>query len=87
MDQPLVHIQSTAYDFLLNKASQPAITEISYTYLDKAVANCPGHWDDQLKWHPGQIWPEQAQVDDFLENIKKQSIIHQTGLVHGGTAH
>jgi glutathione synthase/RimK-type ligase-like ATP-grasp enzyme len=60
--------QSMAYDFLY-KNSRPVITEMSYTYPHQSYYDCPGHWDDQLTWHPGQMWPEEAQVEDFLQYI------------------
>jgi glutathione synthase/RimK-type ligase-like ATP-grasp enzyme len=71
--------QSMAYD-ILYKDSQPVITEISYTFPHLFVFKCPGHWDDQLNWHPGQMWAEEAQVDDFLNyitNFKIESVPHQ----------
>jgi hypothetical protein len=57
--------QSMAYDFL-SRHGQPVISEISYAYADWAVHDCPGHWKRNLSWVDGHLWPEQAQVDDFL---------------------
>jgi len=57
--------QSMAYDFLYCQ-ERPVICEISYAYADWAVHNCPGHWKRDLSWVEGQMWPEQAQVEDFL---------------------
>jgi glycosyltransferase involved in cell wall biosynthesis/glutathione synthase/RimK-type ligase-like ATP-grasp enzyme len=68
---------SMAYDFL-NKDGYPLICEISYTFNDEAVFNCPGHWQRDLQWHEGHIWPEKAQVDDFLERIKNRISIPGT---------
>jgi len=67
----LGNFQSMAYDFLLKKGS-PVISEISYTFLDKTVASCPGHWDSNLNWINGFIYPQEAQVIDFVNNIKKR---------------
>jgi hypothetical protein len=64
--------QAMAYDFLM-KGNEPVIVEISYTFLDKAVHQCPGHWDSSLRWIEGQMWPEEAQVDDFLARINSRS--------------
>lgn len=58
--------QSMAYDFLY-KAEHPVICEISYTFADWAVYACPGHWNSDLEWIEGQMWPEEAHVADFLK--------------------
>ena len=67
--------QSMAYDFLL-KDGAPVIVEISYGFVDSAVQNCPGHWELQgaadngvIAWKEGAMWPEEAQVEDFLPTI------------------
>jgi glutathione synthase/RimK-type ligase-like ATP-grasp enzyme len=64
--------QSMAFDFVLAKKMQPMILEVSYCYDDKAVYNCPGHWDDQLIWHEGHMWPEDAILKDFLEDVGRR---------------
>ena len=33
------------------------------------VYQCPGHWDDQLKWHQGHMWPQDAILIDLLEKV------------------
>ena len=60
--------QTMAYDFLYREG-KPVICEISYTFVDTAVHTCPGHWDRQLNWHEGQMWPQEAQVVDFLVEV------------------
>jgi len=64
--------QSMAYDFLYQD-SEPRICEISYTFLDRAVHACPGHWDPDGAWHEGHLWPEAAQAEDFLTELKRKS--------------
>lgn len=61
--------QSMAYDFLF-KNGKPIITEMSYTYVDWMVEKCPGHWKPDLIWFKGNMWPEEAQVEDFIEYIE-----------------
>lgn len=58
--------QSMAYDFLRNEAGEPEFCEISYTYVSRAVHNCPGYWDPQLNWHGGHFWPEHLHLMDAL---------------------
>lgn len=66
--------QSMAYDFLYRQG-QPVICEISYTYADWAVHNCPGHWNHELNWIDGQMWPEEAQAEDFLMRINANRLV------------
>jgi hypothetical protein len=61
--------QSMAYDFLFDAEGDLRVSEISYCYVNHLVFECPGHWDEDLVWHPGQIWPERAQVEDFLREV------------------
>ncbi len=62
--------QTMAYDFLY-KMGRPVICEISYTFVDRAVYNCPGHWDSNLVWHEGQMWPEEAQAEEFIAEVAR----------------
>lgn len=64
--------QSIAIDGLYREG-ECVVGEISYTYASWAVHDCPGHWQldgdagtGSVQWVPGQIWPEEAQVADFL---------------------
>lgn len=63
-------VQCMAYDFLYSN-NEPVICEISYTFVDWMVYECPGHWDSDLTWHEGHMWPEEAQVIDFIGRIDK----------------
>jgi hypothetical protein len=67
--------QSMAYDFLLDTEGQVRLNEISYCYVNKAIYNCPGYWNRGLEWHEGHIWPEEAQVEDFLYYINTGNLI------------
>jgi glutathione synthase/RimK-type ligase-like ATP-grasp enzyme len=64
--------QSVAFDFVMIDSARPVIIEISYCYNAKAVYNCPGHWDDQLTWHPGHMWPQDAILIDLLKDVSRQ---------------
>jgi len=68
-----MNFQSMAYDFLYNKNDNPVFCEISYTYVDSAVYECPGYWDSTLNWHEGHYWPQYFQLKDLLElpNLKQ----------------
>jgi len=37
------------------------------------VHQCPGYWDRGFAWHAGSMWPEQAQVADFLVRLQAKS--------------
>ncbi len=60
--------QCMAYDFLYDNG-EPSVVEMSYAFLNTAVARCPGHWDSALGWHEGPMAPEDAQVKDFIASI------------------
>ena len=62
-----LQFQSMAYDLLYNENGGLEICEISYTYVDSAVYNCPGYWDSDLKWHEGHFWPQYLVLVDALK--------------------
>jgi glutathione synthase/RimK-type ligase-like ATP-grasp enzyme len=66
--------QSLAFD-ILRRRDECLITEISYTYPSRPQFDCPGHWektDDGLVWVEGHMWPEEAQVQDFLVRLEER---------------
>ena len=62
-----LNFNTMAYDFIYDKEKKPWINEISYCFVDSAVQSCPGYWDEKLNWHKAQCWPQQYQLEDFLE--------------------
>jgi glutathione synthase/RimK-type ligase-like ATP-grasp enzyme len=66
--------QSMAYDFLV-KENKPVVCEISYTFSDQAVYDCPGHWDYRMHWHEGHMWPEEAQAEDLIKKLSERRTI------------
>jgi hypothetical protein len=60
--------QSVAIDGLYQEG-KPAVLEISYTYSSWAVQKCSGHWDRSLRWNAGSMWPEDAQVEDYMVQL------------------
>lgn len=64
--------QSMAFDFLIERDGRPMIVEVSYCYVPDFVYNCPGHWDRQLIWHEGHMWPEEAILIDLLEDVGRR---------------
>jgi glutathione synthase/RimK-type ligase-like ATP-grasp enzyme len=74
--------QSMAFDFVLTANQQPMLVEVSYCYIPELVYQCMGHWDDQLKWHQGHMWPQDAILIDLLEEVGR----HKVPGVQPGTA-
>lgn len=68
--------QSMAYDFLYNENNESQFCEISYSFVDTYLYKCPGFWDDNLKWHEGNFWPQYFQLQDLLNlpNLKQPEI-------------
>ena len=64
--------QSCAVDGLW-RGNEAVVGEISYTYSSMAVYQCPGCWDSDRNWHAGQMWPEEAQLEDFLKRLEEMS--------------
>lgn len=67
--------QSIAID-CMRRGDERVVGEISYTYPHWTVHNCLGHWEltgdpepEDLVWKTGQMWPEEAQIIDFLERL------------------
>ena len=67
--------QSIAID-CLRRGEERVVGEISYTYPHWTVHNCPGHWEltgdpetGDLVWKSGQMWPEEAQIIDFIDRL------------------
>jgi glutathione synthase/RimK-type ligase-like ATP-grasp enzyme len=67
-------LQCVAFDFL-QRGDVPLLSEISYTFVPWAIHDCPGHWElegTELQWHAGQMWPEEAQIEDFLARLDQK---------------
>jgi len=64
------NFQTMSYDYLYYN-NDILLNEISYCYVNSAVKNCPGYWDENLKWHNVSMWPEEAHIIDFLNIIKE----------------
>jgi len=62
-----LNFQSMSYDFLINEEKELEICEISYTYVDYAIYDCPGFLDMNLNWHEGHYWPQYCQLMDALK--------------------
>lgn len=60
-----------AYDFLY-KNGQPVICEMSYTFPHSPTCTLPGHWLPDLSWAEGSMWPEEAQIEDFIQKITRR---------------
>ena len=65
--------QSIAID-CLRRGEERVVGEISYTSPHWTVHKCPGHWElaeasEDLIWKAGQMWPEEAQIADFLDRL------------------
>jgi len=63
--------QSLAFDILIKKY-KPVIVEISYTFPQYPPwRDFPGYWKPDLTWVERNMWPEEAQVEDFVKYIRE----------------
>ncbi|MBN2428730.1 MAG: hypothetical protein JXK94_10375 [Deltaproteobacteria bacterium] len=65
-----IETQSLAFDFVMDACGDPRIVEISYGFQAEPVRNCSGYWDDNLNWHEGHVWPQDAILEDFLNQLR-----------------
>lgn len=64
-------LQSAAYDFIIDNNGKPYLVEVSYTFpSNKQVKDCPGHWDNNLNWIEGEMWPQDAIIQDLIVQFK-----------------
>jgi glutathione synthase/RimK-type ligase-like ATP-grasp enzyme len=57
--------QSVCYDWV-QRADEFCFVEISYGFMDEAVYACRGHWDRDMSWHEGHMYPSIAIIEDFI---------------------
>ena len=81
-----VRSQSMAFDFVLAANHEPMIVEVSYCYDPEAIYRCGGYWDDQLKWHEGHMWPQDAILIDLLNDVSRRKVsgVDQPRALHHG---
>ena len=70
--------QSVALD-IVRKDGQPVVLEVSYTYANWAIHDCGGYWrldgapaTGTLTWVERAMWPEEAQIEDFLVRLQSK---------------
>lgn len=68
--------QSIAID-CLQRGKQQVVVEMSYTFPHFTTHECPGHWElkgdpetGELVWREGRMWPEEAQILDFIKRLE-----------------
>lgn len=47
--------QCVAYDFVFDEAQKPLIVEINYGFAHQSYFDCPGYWDEGLRWTEGKF--------------------------------
>jgi glutathione synthase/RimK-type ligase-like ATP-grasp enzyme len=62
--------QALSFDFVFGPGRQPLIVEISYACPPYSISNCPGHWDEALKWYEGHMFSQDAILDDLLGSLR-----------------
>jgi hypothetical protein len=60
--------QAMAYDFLSGPEGAPVICEMSYTFVDRAVYDCPGYVTRHGSFVSGQHWPQDCVIEDLLNS-------------------
>lgn len=65
--------QSAAFDFAFDAAGAPRVLEVSFGFLAKYVHECPGYFDDGLRFVEGHTWPQDAIFDDLLAALERSA--------------
>lgn len=59
--------QMMAYDFLVDQSGAYKVSEISYAFVDRAIADCPGYFKGSSEnWVEGRVWPQFELLKTFL---------------------
>lgn len=59
-----------SFDFIFEGGkAEPLLVEMSYAFLAKAVADCPGYWTAELQWIAKSMWPQDAILEDILNAL------------------
>lgn len=61
---------------MLQKDGEPVVSEVTYAFHSRKLQMHPGHWvlegepeRGSLRWVEGNLWPEEAQIEDFLKRL------------------
>jgi len=60
--------QCTSFDFVFDKGN-PLIVEISYGFNQNGYRDCPGYWDESLKWIEGKFIAENFILEDIISKV------------------
>jgi len=60
--------QCVAIDYVF-KDDLPLLVEISYSFSKEGYLPCPGYWDRELQWYPGEFYPEEFMITSFISQI------------------
>ena len=63
-----------AYDFLYGESGEALVCEISYTFMDKPVFDCPGYWTENMEFVSGHYWPAYCILSDLLPGHELRSV-------------
>lgn len=65
-----IKAQAIAFDYVFINDTTPKIIEISYGFAVGAYDPCPGYWDINLNWYPGEFNPQEWIIETMLKNGK-----------------
>ncbi|OEK02497.1 hypothetical protein BFP97_13625 [Roseivirga sp. 4D4] len=69
-----LNTQSLALDFIYDTEGEMYIVEISYGFVTGPFYDdCPGHWNSDLEWIPGNFKAQYFMMEDFITSIKQAS--------------
>jgi glutathione synthase/RimK-type ligase-like ATP-grasp enzyme len=66
-----IKTQCIAFDYVV-KGKEHLILEVSYGFSKYGYDDCPGYWDEKLKWHEGPFNPYGWMVEDVISKITER---------------
>ena len=67
----IIKTQCIAFDYVV-KGKEQLILEVSYGFSKHGYDDCPGYWDEKLKWHEGPFNPYGWMVEDVISKVNER---------------
>jgi glutathione synthase/RimK-type ligase-like ATP-grasp enzyme len=67
--------QCVAYDFVFDTRSNPRLIEINYGFLPSGYDDCPGYWDEDLKWHESKFDPYGWMIELLIKTVDNKRVV------------
>lgn len=56
---------------MFDAQNTPLLVGLSYGFAAEGYDDCPGYWDEHLKWHEGKFNPQGWMIEGILKEINE----------------